>query len=112
MRVVTDGFLSRLIRDDALLDEVTDSHWKNVELAPGESTGRHAWSDLIEVLHQGNQGRFWEIGQQFRATLPIANIESPAAFPADDILLLKALKRPAIEAVCLNRTGNPAFAGG
>jgi hypothetical protein len=24
MRVVTDGFLSRLIRDDARLDEVTD----------------------------------------------------------------------------------------
>jgi hypothetical protein len=40
----------------------------------------------------------------------MTNIELPAAFPADDELLFKPLKRPAIEAVCFNGTGDPVFA--
>ena len=71
----------------------------------------NAWSDLIEVPHRYNQSRFREIRRRFRATLPITNVEPPAAFPADDVLLLKPLKRPTIEAVCFNGTGDPVFAG-
>ena len=89
------------------------AQWKcSGDEQPGSVSAGHAWSDLIDVPRRYNQSRIREIRRQFRATLPIANIESPAAFPADDVLLLKPLKRPAIEAVCLNRTGNPAFAGG
>ena len=70
----------------------------------------NAWSDLIEVPHRYNQSRFREIRRRFRATLPITNVEPPAAFPADDVLLLKPLKRPTIEAVCFNGAGGPEFA--
>lgn len=69
------------------------------------------WSYLFEGPYRGNQSRFRDISQRFRATLPITNIEPPAAFPAYDVLLLKPLKRPTIEAVCFNGTGDPMFAG-
>jgi hypothetical protein len=65
---------------------------------------------LVEVPYRGNRSRFWEIGRQFPAILPITNIEPPAALPAEDVLLLKPLKRPTIEAVCFNGTGDPVFA--
>ena len=66
---------------------------------------------LIEVPYRGNQSWFRYIRRRFRATLPITNIEPPAAFPADDVLLLKPFKRPTIEAVCFNGAGDPVFAG-
>jgi hypothetical protein len=50
--------------------------------------------------------------RNWRITLsvPLLEVEPPAAFPADDVLLLKSLKRPAIEAVRFNGTGNPVLA--
>jgi hypothetical protein len=40
--------------------------------------------------------------RQFRPVVPITQIELPAAAPAEDKLLIKSLKRPAIQAVRLD----------
>jgi hypothetical protein len=74
-------------------------------------SGRHALSDLIEVPYRGNQNRLRDFRRRFQGSLPITDIEPPAAFPADDELLFKSLKGPTIEAVCFNGTGDPVFAG-
>jgi len=78
---------------------------------PAASPAGHAWSDFIEVPNRGNQSRFLDIRRRFQSTLPITNIEPPAASPAGHVLLLKPLKRPAIESVGFNGTGDPVFAG-
>ena len=54
------------------------------------------------------EGAFRALGQ-FRCVIPIAHIESSAAVPAEDKLLFKSLKRPAIQAMRLDGSCKSEF---
>jgi hypothetical protein len=71
---------------------------------------RDAWSGLLDMQRNRIQHWFRDVKWPFRTAIPITDIESPPAFPADDVLHVKPLVRSAIEAVRFNGTGNPALA--
>jgi hypothetical protein len=54
-------------------------------------------------------GHLYSGSGQFRRVVPITHIEPPAAIPADDELLIKSLKRPAIQAVRLDGSCKSEF---
>jgi hypothetical protein len=64
------------------------------------------------MQHNDIQRGFRDVIRPFRTAIPVTDVELPSTFAADDVLLLKPLIWPAIEAVRFNGTSNPALAGG